>query len=65
MANRRAQGRVFLFGKQQELRNRALSHASIGWIDPEWDDLLGAELEVRQPATRRTTDGHGSPGEGE
>lgn len=64
MAIKRAsQGRVFLFGKQQELRNRAISHASIGWIDPDWDDLLGAELEVRQPTTSRTV-GHG-PSHGE
>jgi hypothetical protein len=64
MNTKRAFGRVFLFGKQQELRNRAISHASIGGVDPDWDDLLGAELEVRQPAARQTF-AHGSPGEGE
>jgi hypothetical protein len=33
-------------------------------LDPDWDDLQNAELEVRQPATRHTV-ARGSPGEGE
>jgi hypothetical protein len=65
MTSQRASGRVFYFGrKQQELRNRAMAYAQIGNLDSDWDDLLGAELEVRQPATRQTFD-RGSPGEGE
>ncbi len=61
MATQRAPyGRVFYFGrKQEEYRHRAMECALIGNIEPEWDDMVSAELEVRQPATSRT-DGHGS-----
>jgi hypothetical protein len=47
----RAYGRVFYFGKRkEELRKRDLAALSLGNIDPEWDDLLGAELEISVPA---------------
>lgn len=59
----RPYGRVFYFGrKQDELRHRAMECALIGNIEPEWGDLVGAEIEVRQPTTRRTG-GHGPVGE--
>jgi hypothetical protein len=55
----RAYGRVFYFGKQrEEIRKRALAEMTLGNIEPEWDDLICAEIEVRQPTTSHT-DGHG------
>jgi hypothetical protein len=43
----RPYGRVFYFGrKQEELRHRAMECALIGNIEPEWDDLVGAEIEA-------------------
>ncbi len=61
----RPYGARFNFGRQlDELRLRTVASSFIGNIDPEWDDLVGAELELRQPGTRRTV-GRASPGEGE
>jgi hypothetical protein len=45
----RAYGRVFYFGKQrEEIRKRALAEMTLGNIEPEWDDLVAAELETKQ-----------------
>ena len=60
MATQRAPyGRVFSFGKGLDIDSRAIPRGSIGWIDPDFDGLDDAEIQVRQPATRRT-DGRGS-----
>jgi hypothetical protein len=49
----RAYGRVFYFGKRkEEQRKRELAGMALGGIDPEWDDLIGAENEISEPATR-------------
>jgi hypothetical protein len=58
MATQPANRRVFPF-KVHDLNLKAIPRGSIGWIDPDFDGLDDAEIEVRQPATRRT-DGHGS-----
>lgn len=50
-AKRAPFGRVFYFGKRkEEMRRRAMSCAQIGNIDPEWDSMLDAELEIASPA---------------
>jgi hypothetical protein len=57
--SQRPYGARFLFGqKLEELRMRSVASSFIGNIDPEWDQLVEAELEVRQPTTSHT-DGHG------
>ncbi len=56
----RPYGARFNFGRQlDELRLRTVASSFIGNIDPEWDDLVGAELELRKPAARHT-DARGS-----
>jgi hypothetical protein len=55
MPPQRAYGRVFYFGrKQEELRHRAMECALIGNIEPEWDDLVGAEIEFGDNAQRHS-----------
>lgn len=61
MTTQPATRRVFPF-KSCDLNLRAIPRGSIGWVDPDWDDLANAEIQVRQPATRRT-DGRGLSGE--
>jgi hypothetical protein len=47
----RAYGRVFYFGKRKdEQRKRELAGMALGGIDPEFDDILQAELEISVPA---------------
>ena len=59
--SQRPYGARFLFGRKlDELRLREVASSFIGNIDPDWDDLVGAELELRKPATRHTTDARGS-----
>ena len=58
--SQRPYGARFLFGRKlDELRLREVACSFIGNIDPDWDDLVGAELELRKPAARRI-DGRGS-----
>jgi hypothetical protein len=60
MATQPASRRVFPFRSYDLSLNKAIPRASVGWVDPDFDCLAEAEEQVRQPATRRTTDGHGS-----
>jgi hypothetical protein len=54
MTTQPASRRVFPFKSCDLSLNKAIARGSVGWIDPDWDDLAGAELELRKPATRRT-----------
>jgi hypothetical protein len=48
--------RVFLFGRQHyELTRDSWDMLALG-VSEEFDDLAGAEIEIRQPATRPTED---------
>ena len=55
MATQPAPRRVFLFGKYREIGQRAIPRG-LGFIDPDFDALDEAEIQVRQPATRPTED---------
>jgi hypothetical protein len=47
----RPYGRVYYFGKRkEEMRRREMGWQSLGGIDPEWDAMLDAELEIASPA---------------
>ena len=55
MVTPRASGRVFLFGKYREINQTAIPRG-LGFIDPDFDALDEAEIQVRRPATRPTED---------
>jgi len=47
----RPYGRAFYFGRRkEEMRKREMGWMSLGNIDPEWDSMLDAELEIASPA---------------
>ena len=58
MSSKRAYGRVFYFGnRQKQLQSRAITLASsvIGNIEPEFDDILSAELDISDQYRKDTS----------